>query len=257
MASRHPGMKSGEPPKPTPGRNHAVLDSRGSVPIDGRMKVPSHPALRAAGWLLLLAGTALRAELAWDTRVVEHTAALGEENVKLAFAFANTTTRTITITDVETSCGCTAATLAKKTYAPGERGRLDVIFDAKGTAGPQQKTIYVRTDDAPESIALTLRVNVPVWLEIAPRLLWWKTGEKPAAKEALITVTEPARIKLTAATVDSEAFTARLLPRADGRTTQLLVTPAAVTAPSTATITVTAELAGGERRTYVVFAQVR
>ena len=125
MASRLPGMKTGEAAPTPPGRYHAVLDSRGSVPIDGRMKAPSHPALRTAGWLLLLAGTALRAELTWDTRVVEHTAALGEENVKLAFAFANTTARTVTITDVETSCGCTAATLAKKTYAPGERGRLD------------------------------------------------------------------------------------------------------------------------------------
>lgn len=221
------------------------------------MKAPSRPALRTAGWLLLLAGSLLRAELTWEARVVEHQAALGEDDVKLAFAFTNSTGRAVTITDVETSCGCTATSLAKKTYAPGERGRLDVTFDTRGTAGPQQKTIYVRTSDAPEATALTLKVSVPAWLEIAPRLLWWKTGDKPAAKEALITVPEPARIKLTSATVDGEAFTARLQPGADGRSTKLIVTPVAVTGTTTATVTVTAEMAGGERRTYVVFAQVR
>jgi hypothetical protein len=222
------------------------------------MKASSRPALRPAGWLLLLgAASVLRAELTWEKRVVEHNAALGEEEVRLAFAFTNRTDRVVTITEVETSCGCTAASLAKKTYAPGEKGRLDVTFDAKGTAGPQHKTIYVRTDDAPESAALTLKVNVPVWLEIAPRLLWWKIGEKPSAREAVVTVAEPARIKLTGVTVDGEAFTARLQPQADGRSTKILVTPTAVTATTTATVTLTAELNGGERRTYVVFAQVR
>ena len=214
-------------------------------------------ALGAAGLLAFFAASGLRAELTWANREVQYEAKLDEESIRLVFAFTNATRQPVTLTEIETSCGCTAATSAKKIYAPGEQGQIDVIFDAKGTAGVQQKTIYVRTSDAAEATALTFKVNVPAWLEITPRLIWWRTGDKNSPKDSIATLTEPAKIKLTAASVDGDAFTATIVPEPDGRRYRIVVQPVATTGPAQATVTVVAELAGGESRKYVLFAQVR
>jgi len=48
--------------------------------------------------------------------------------VEAGFAFRNAGDAPVTITGVRTSCGCTAAALEQKTYAPGESGRIDVRF---------------------------------------------------------------------------------------------------------------------------------
>ena len=219
---------------------------------------PRLPWVAAAISSLLLA-TATRlpaAGLQWDARLVQHEAKLGEDEVDLSFAFSNTSDRTITITAVETSCGCTAATLAKKSYAPGEKGQLAVTFDAKGASGVQQKTIQVTTDDTPEPTTLTLRVTVPTWLEIAPRLLWWKVGDKDSAKEATITLNEQAKIKITSVTSDNPAVQASLQSDAGGKY-RLILKPGSTKEPVQAIVTVTAEAPGAAVRKYAVFAQVR
>lgn len=145
--------------------------------------------LRAVG---LLAGSLLapllHAELAWSTRTLERTARLGEDDVAFSFAFTNPTDQPVTIEEVETSCGCTAATLARKTYGPGEQGTLEVTLDTRGLSGPVEKTLSVRTKGNPRTTQLTLRVNVPTWLELSPRLLWWRVGDPLSAKEAVISL---------------------------------------------------------------------
>lgn len=221
------------------------------------MKRPSCLAAGVASILLLLAGTSLHAELQWESRLVQHEAALGEDSVRLTFAFSNPTDKPITVTEVETSCGCTAASLEKKTYAPGEKGKLDVTFDAAGAAGVQQKTIQVRTDASAEATTLTLRVNVPAWLEISPRLLWWSIGEKESAKEAVITLNEKAKFKITSVVADNTVIQANLQPDPDGRRHRLALKPVSTGKAAQATVTVVAEAPGGAVRKYVVFAQVR
>jgi hypothetical protein len=222
------------------------------------MKRPSFPAAGTFGLLLLLTGTPLQAELQWVNRVVSHEARLGEDSVVLSFPFSNPTSKPITITAIETSCGCTVASLDQKTYAPGEKGKLDVTFDAKGMAGVQQKTLYVTTDASRDSTTLTLRVTLPTWLEIAPRLLWWKEGDKPDAKEAVITVNDQAKIKVTSTSSDNPSVQASLQPDAGNPSRyRLVIKPASTKETMTATITVVAEAPGVEPRKYAVFAQVR
>jgi hypothetical protein len=238
-------------------KSEPTLDSAPGLANVRSMKRPSSLAA-AVGLLLFLTGAPLQAELQWASRVVSHEAQLGEDSVSLTFAFSNPTTKPITITAIETSCGCTAASLEKKTYAPGEKGKLDVTFDAKGASGLQQKTLYVTTDASPDSTTLTLRVTIPMWLEIAPRLLWWKNGDKTDAKEAVITVNEKAKIQLTSVTSDNAAVQATLQPDAGNASRyRLVLKPASTKETMTATITVVAEAPGAAPRKYAVFAQVR
>jgi hypothetical protein len=215
------------------------------------------PSLRAVGLIAIgLLAPLLHAELAWSSRTLERTARLGEDDVAFTFHFSNPTDHTVTIQDVETSCGCTAATLARKTYAPGEKGTLEVTLDTRGLSGPVEKTLSVRTTGNQPPAKLTLRVNVPTWLELSPRLLWWRVGDPLAAKEAVITLHSP-EVKILSASSNSPGFTARLRPDPDGSRQHLALTPTATTEATQATVTVVAKLPGGVTRSYVVFAQVR
>ncbi len=221
------------------------------------MKRPSFMASATVGFLMFLSGAPLQAELRWESRLVQYEAKLGEENVNLTFAFSNPTSKPVTITQIETSCGCTAASLEKKTYASGEKGKLDVTFDAKGASGVQQKTIQVMTDDSEETTTLTIRVTVPTWLEISPRLLWWSLGEKDTAKVAVIALNEKAQIKITSASTDNTAVQVSLQPEANGSRYRLVLKPLSTKEAMQATVTVVAEGPGSTVRKYAVFAQVR
>ncbi|MBI5153926.1 DUF1573 domain-containing protein [Candidatus Poribacteria bacterium] len=67
--------------------------------------------------------------------------------VPMEFPFVNNSDKTITISQVKTSCGCTAAALDKKVFAPGEGDKIKVTFKTQGRGGHQGKTITVMTDD--------------------------------------------------------------------------------------------------------------
>lgn len=59
------------------------------------------------------------------------------------------------IADVRTSCGCTQASLAQDTLAPGEETVLSIRFDPQahpGLYGPLMRLIYLQSNDpvAPE-----------------------------------------------------------------------------------------------------------
>lgn len=97
---------------------------------------------------------------------------IGDETpVTKPFKFKNVSDRTITITNVGTSCGCTTAPLAKKTYAPGEEGSIDITFNPRGRRGKEIKHIGVTTDDPALNnvpIQLTIQIDIRARVMIEP-----------------------------------------------------------------------------------------
>lgn len=75
-------------------------------------------------FLLMLAAPSAFAQWQWPKLQVEKPAAVGEVSVTGTYAFTNVGEQPIALTQVRTSCGCTAATLDKTTYAP-QRVRAD------------------------------------------------------------------------------------------------------------------------------------
>jgi hypothetical protein len=107
------------------------------------------PAARAAG-------------LQWQTERVEAAALPGQRVVHAEFPFRNAGDRTVTILSVETSCRCTTADTAKKSYAPGERDAVLVDFTVGANEGVVEKTVTVTTDGPePGPFVLALRVTIP------------------------------------------------------------------------------------------------
>lgn len=68
------------------------------------------------------------------------------------------------IEDIRTSCGCTVATLAQDTLAPGEQTALSIRFDPQahpGLYGPLLRLVYLASND-PATPELEIPVHVSV-----------------------------------------------------------------------------------------------
>ena len=111
--------------------------------------------------LLCIAPYPVQAGLEWESQRVSFVASITDDKAEVSFAFTNTGEHPGTITSIRTSCGCTTATLDKKTYAPGpgnighpgtpdapgESGEITVIFAFGDRVGKQHKRITVRTSE--------------------------------------------------------------------------------------------------------------
>lgn len=82
------------------------------------------------------------------------------EKVSYIFKFTNTGEAPLLISKVSASCGCTASKYPKDPIAPGEEGKLEVIFDSDGQRGMQNKTVTVMTNTQPQSTTLRLKAQV-------------------------------------------------------------------------------------------------
>ncbi len=205
----------------------------------------------------LATGAALAAGLQWDATTLQRDAKLGEDTVLLSFGFSNPEDRAITVTHLNPSCGCTTASLEKKTYARGEKGTIDVLFDARNRTGVQEKTVQVFTDAGQQPVILTFRVTIPAWLEIAPSQLAWVVGEESNAKEAVVTVQPGVKLRSDSLKVDGSGMEASITPEADGRRYRLTVKPVSTKSQTQATILLGAAIEGAAERRFMLFAQVR
>ena len=88
--------------------------------------------------------------------------------VEFYFVFKNEGPAPVNITNIRTSCGCSAAVPDgdKRSFAPGESGKIKVTFDPRGRRGEERKTITIETD-AKENPNIELRLRSVV----LPRLL--------------------------------------------------------------------------------------
>ena len=83
---------------------------------------------------------------------------IDKEKVDHIFVLKNAGDSDLVISNVHTSCGCTTASLAKRTIAPGEPIDLVARFSLKGRIGHQEKRITVRSND-PVSPQFQLRLS--------------------------------------------------------------------------------------------------
>jgi hypothetical protein len=77
------------------------------------------------------------------------------------FILSNTGDDNLVIKNVHATCGCTVAKPQKETLAPGESTKLKVDFNSAGRRGPQEKTVYVKTND-PKKPELKLKITANV-----------------------------------------------------------------------------------------------
>jgi len=109
-------------------------------------------------------------------------------NLEWKFKFTNTGTDTLIIQDVKPSCGCTTIALERSSYAPGESGEIDTVWEPKGH-GRQSKTITVRTNSRPRPIhQLRISAEIEPFLRVEPPRGEFKLVKRGENPEMLFTV---------------------------------------------------------------------
>lgn len=88
------------------------------------------------------------------------------------FKFTNTGNALLKISKVHAPCGCTVTKLAKKEYAPGESGVLNVVYRSSSGSGQSTKHIYVHSNDkAKPKVTLSLKAKVVMKVTHEPERL--------------------------------------------------------------------------------------
>jgi len=126
--------------------------------------------------------------LVWEKNKISTEVIEGQQTeVKASFPFKNTGDHPVTITGARPSCGCTTAALTKSTYAPGESGEIAVVFHPAERTGLQEKTITVTTNEPNQPPTnLLFEINIKQYLEVTPRLVAWRVGDKPSEKMVVL-----------------------------------------------------------------------
>jgi hypothetical protein len=202
----------------------------------------------AAACALLSIASAGRAQLVFEKKEADLKASPSDKAVTARFPFHNAGNYTVHITDMNTSCGCTTATLEKRTYAPNEKGEITASFEIGDRMGPQIKSIVLETDDAKASVvSLDMKIDIPDLMETKPAFLYWKHGDAATPKtvsvkilndypiNAVTSSSSDPRIKTHVETVTAgKEYTVSVTPPGDGSTTDALISISADYPPGTA-----------------------
>lgn len=207
-------------------------------------------------WPVCLSAAALE----WDVMKHEHQAPIGEEAFEAEFRFTNTSGEVVTIESVKTTCGCTAAELGEKNYGPGESGAIKTRFSYGSREGGQAKHVQV-IDSNGDRYTLTLQVEIPVPVEIVPRVLLWRAGENYEPKIVDVSIHPEFPFDLREIKVEGEGYEATWKGGnlVGGRKRyQLSVTPLEnAEVNGRAVVTIFGDAPNGAADRYRVFAAVR
>ena len=181
----------------------------------------------------------------------------GVEEVVAVFPFTNTGEKTITITAVKTDCGCTTATLAKTTYAPGEAGEIRTVFAIGNRIGLEVKAIHVTTSDAPEQpVELKLEVTIPALLTLSPRMVWWASNGVDVPQTVSLSLAPGSDARITGIAADGEGID-HMLQQITATEYRLHLTPKNLTRAAKVRFWIRVAQPGRETKSFIAFAQVR
>lgn len=82
------------------------------------------------------------------------------DKVEHVFEFENTGNEPLIITNVQTTCGCTAPEWPRDPVAPGQSGKIKVVFNSAGKMGMQNKVITIVSNAASPTNRVSIKTNV-------------------------------------------------------------------------------------------------
>jgi hypothetical protein len=209
--------------------------------------------------LLLLLGSVTQtlAQLKWEQPQQKFSVKPGDKAVTAKYRFTNEGASPVTIVDIRPSCGCTTATLAKKTFAPGESGEIDAKMNFAGHTGHQEKWIYVTTNvTGKEPTLLTLAVDIPPEVTIEPEFVLWRIGDPVTPKTIRVVVPDGFPTKIVAVQTDNPAIQVQLQPQV-GNQWEVKVTPTGTKSLVKAVVSIRSDYPAEHPVTYSAYARVQ
>ena len=219
--------------------------------MPSRIAIP--PVLFAV--LFLLAQRA-GAELTWAKKTVELKADARTTVLEAKFHFTNTGKQAVDVRQIESDCGCTTAELEKRHYEPGASGDIVARYTVGSHVGLQTKTIAVSTSDQDRPTLLTLAVQIPEILRIAPPYVAWKHGEVAQAKAITLELLQDTPIDSITVQSSNVGIGVAMQTLVKGRKYRLDITPAQTAQMVFATLTIHCQY-GDEEKTFRAYATVK
>ena len=88
------------------------------------------------------------------------------------FKFKNTGDGILKIGEIHSTCGCTVPELAKKEYAPGESGAIQVKYNSEKRSGSVKRYLYVPSNDKiMPKVTLTIKADIVMKIDYEPETL--------------------------------------------------------------------------------------
>lgn len=184
--------------------------------------------IRCAAWVLAVAFLCRDlAAMEWEEKRVELNAEAGQMSAVAIFSFRNDRPEVVQIVSVQSSCDCLSVMTSQEKIGLGQRGEIRVRLDLKGLAGRQEKTVSVTTDEAgAKPTVLTLVVNLPEPVKIAPRFVYWRIGEAVSDKEIELSFSKDSGGVLEELACADSSFAVRGEPTTDPLRFRLVLRPA-------------------------------
>ncbi|MHC5059865.1 MAG: DUF1573 domain-containing protein [Planctomycetota bacterium] len=141
------------------------------------------------------------------------------------FNFTNIGKGTLKITKIQSTCGCTVPQLKKKSYEPGESGKINVTFRTPSREGKTTKRLYILSNDkANPKYALTLKANVEVKMSYKPKSLKLSLkAENADAQPITLTSKDGKSFAIKSFTSSRQVITADFDPAVEA--TEFVLTP--------------------------------
>jgi len=198
------------------------------------------------------------AGLEWEQAEQVFHPGIKDTQATAAFTFINAGDRAVTITQLKSSCGCTTARLAKRTYQPGEQGVIIATFVFGKRQGYQKKTIAVTTDEPGDSVTnLEIAAHIPELLKIRPNMVCWKRGEQRTPKTISVVVACPQPVRVLQVKPGSDRFVSSVKTVVEGREYEISIEPIDTDKPVVTTLDIETDLPSGERRVFRSYSLIR
>lgn len=84
------------------------------------------------------------------------------EVLEYTFVFKNTGKSELLIYSANASCGCTVPDFDKNPIAPGESGKVKIVFNTRGFRGEQKKAITVYSNASNSTVVLFVTAQIHV-----------------------------------------------------------------------------------------------
>lgn len=186
--------------------------------------------MKFACCILLALMALVQAGLDFPATLKEVHAPADAKIVTAEFEFTNRTEKLITVAKVNPTCSCIAVKIkdGKLQYAPGESGLIRTEFDMGTFTGTVDKVVAIWLDNDPEekpSLALTVRVHIPVLIQLEPKTVKWEIGGKGEPQMIRITMNHTNPIRIIDAKSSSEDFKLEIKPIEEAKSYDLIVTP--------------------------------
>jgi hypothetical protein len=159
------------------------------------------------------------------------------------FIFTNTGNVALEINDVNSSCGCAAVTNWDRRIEPGMAGKLHVLFNTGGMAGPVTKNLWVASNDPNQPVArLEFTATVWKWIDAIPTLATFAFGPDFQTNETRVihlvsNLSEP--VTLSAPNWTNHSFKAELKTVQEGKEFELQITVVPPLGPGSMVVPIT------------------